>query len=96
MIQTVNVQDLAAVGYELSIAIREQEKQLAALKEAFRQMHSPGSVAYANGVIVEISPATTRVNLKRKPIEDELGIQRLLEIGALIEVPVLPAVRFRK
>lgn len=96
MMNVVQVADLAQLGYELSTDIRRKEKELTALKDAFRQIHGAGSFAYINGVIVEIAPATVRVNLKRKPIEDELGADRLIEIGALIEVPVLPAVRFRK
>lgn len=92
----INVSDLAQLGYELSSEIHQKEKELVALKEAFRQIHGAGSFAYANGIIVEIAPASVRVNLKRKPIEDELGVNRLIEIGALVEVTVAPAVRFRK
>lgn len=96
MINVVNVADLALVGYNLARDIKAKEKELVSLKEAFRQIHGAGSFAYHNGVIVEIAPSTKRLNLQRKPVEEEIGMDRLIEIGALIEVPVLPAVRFRR
>jgi hypothetical protein len=96
MINVVSFADLAVVGYNLARDITAKEKELKALKEAFRQMQGAGHVAYANGVIVEISPPTERENINRKPIEDELGIDKLIAIGGLVKVPVAAAVRFRK
>lgn len=95
MIDVVNVGQLAELGYNLSCDINRQKKELEALKDMFRQLHGAGNYVYPSAT-VEISPATKQRRLQRELVEKELGITRLIEIGALIEVPVLPAVRFRR
>ncbi len=92
MINVIQVAELAFLGLTLDKEIKRKEKELKALKEMFRQFGA-GTHVYA-AAKVEISPPTKRVVLNRKPIEDELGADRLIEIGGLEEIPIAAAVRF--
>lgn len=93
MIEVVKIAQIALLGAQLDVEIKQKVKERDTIKAFFRQRYGAGDIVYANGAWVQIGNKTIREKLQRKPIEDAIGIKRLVEIGALIKVDVEAPVR---